>query len=483
MEARQNGKTQKIAAAQIGFCERSAYNIEKRGFQEAKPVHNWCTRKDPFKAVWETEIVPLLTKEPHLQARTVLEELQRNHIGEYPNSNLRTLQRKVRKWKAFSGPEKEIIFRQKHPPGWQGMSDFTNANSLKITIQGVDFKHLLYHYRLVYSKWEAVFAVEGGESFSALAEGLQNALWLSGGVPQTHRTDSLSAAYKNCSDKTKEDFTESYALLCAHYRMKPTRNNKSLAWENGAIESSHGDLKNRIRQALMLRGSKNFSSIDEYKHFIRELTVRHNQRIHKRYLEELSFLKKLPNRKTTDFAEKRVRVTTSSTICVYNIVYSVPSRLIGMILKVHIYDSRLECFIGNDFIIKLERKRRKNKRVKQINYRHVIGALCRKPQAFRNYIHKEELLPTETFRQTWELLNQKLESRAACSEYVKILKEAAENDHEAVVENFLKQQLQQNMLPKAIDVQKLFRKNEAFPKLELIKPDLKSYAQLLGEAL
>jgi hypothetical protein len=384
MHSKQGGKTQQVAAAQIGFSERSARNIEKRGFTEAKPVHDWRTRPDPFESVWDSEIVPLLEQSPHLQAQTLLEKLQQDHPGDYPDTMLRTLQRRVCEWKATSGPEKEIIFRQNHPPGWQGMSDFTNANALRVTLQGAPFEHLLYHYRLVYSTWEAVSIVLGGESFSALAEGLQNALWLSGGVPETHRTDSLSAAYKNLPCKEEEDFTEGYTALCSHYQMEPTRNNKGIARENGAIESSHGDLKNRIDQALMLRGSRDFSFVDDYRQFVREIVAQHNRRVHKKYIEEMACLRPLPEHKTTDFSEERVRVTSGSTISVRNTIYSVPSRLISMTLKVHVYDDRLECFIGSDCVVKLERKRLKQGREHRIDYRHVIGALCRKPQAFRN---------------------------------------------------------------------------------------------------
>jgi len=481
MQSRQNGKTQKIAAAQIGLSERSARNIEKRGFVEAKPVHDWRTRKDPFEPVWESEIVPLLEKMPYLQARTVLEMLQKDRMDDYPNAMLRTLQRRVREWRATSGPEKEIIFRQNHPPGWQGMSDFTNANLLGVTLQGVAFEHLLYHYRLVFSTWEAVSVVLGGESFPALAEGLQNALWLSGGVPETHRTDSLSAAYKNRPNKVEEAFTEDYTALCAHYRTEPTRNNKGIARENGAIESSHGDLKNRIDQALMLRGSRDFSSLEDYRQFIREIVTQHNRKIHKKYIEEIAFLKPLPEHKTTDFCEERIRVTSGSTISVRDTIYSVPSRLINMTLKVHIYDDRLECFIGSDSVVTLERKRRKQGRMHQIDYRHVIGALCRKPQAFRNYIYREELFPTLAFRAAWERLNRELDSRTACREYVKILKEAALGDQECAVNQFLEEALYKDLLPRAIQVQKLFRKKaEEHPKLEPIHQNLEDYDALLS---
>ena len=480
MQSRQRGKTQQIAAAQIGFSERSARNIEKRGFVEAKPVHDWRTRQDLFESVWEAEIVPLLEKSPHLQARAVLEMLQKDRAENYPDTTLRTLQRRVCEWRATSGPEKEIIFRQNHPPGWQGMSDFTNANSLGVTLQGVPFEHLLYHYRLVYSRWEAVSVVLGGESFPALAEGLQNALWLSGGVPETHRTDSLSAAYKNRPVKEEEDFTDDYTALCAHYQMEPTRNNKGIARENGAIESSHGDLKNRIGQALMLRGSKEFSSVDDYRQFIREIVTQHNRRVHKKYIEEMACLRDLPEHKTTDFSEERARVTSSSTICVRSTVYSVPSRLIHMTLKVHIYDDRLECFIGSDPVVTLERKRRKQGREHRIDYRHVIGALCRKPQAFRNYIYREELYPTLAFRATWERLNQELDSRTACREYVKILKEAAQGDRESAVNQFLEDALSKNILPRAIHVQKLFRNHiEGHPNLAAIHQNLADYDALL----
>jgi hypothetical protein len=482
MESRKRGKTQKIAAAQTGFSERSAYNIESRGFIEAKPSHDWRTRKNPFEGVWQLEITPLLDKNPHLQAQTILAKLQIDHPGEYPDSMLRTLQRRVQEWRAISGPEKEIIFRQNHPPGLQGMSDFTHADTLRVTIRGETFDHLFYHYRLVYSKWEAVSVVLGGESFTALSEGFQNALWLSGGVPKTHRTDSLSAAYKNCSDKAKEDYTKDYLALCAHYQIEPTRNNKGVAHENGAIESSHGDLKNRVDQALMLRDSRDFVSVEEYKQFIRETVVQHNRRIHQKYLEELGYLKDLPEHKTTDFSEERVRVTSSSTVRVCDVIYSVPSRLMGMTLKVRVYDDRLECFIGGDSVITLERKRRCKERVHQINYKHVVESLSRKPQAFRNYIYQEELFPTLAFRQTWERLDQELDSRESCREYVNILKEAAKGDQQALVNCFLEEQLLKNILPRAVEVRKLFRGTAETPKLNLMEQDLHGYNALLGGA-
>jgi hypothetical protein len=463
MKSKQQGKTQIVAAAQAGFSERSARRIETHEFQSAKKKRNWKTRTDPFESVWQSELIPLLEAEPKLEAGTLLEELQRRYEGKYPDKLLRTLQRRVRQWKATSGPEKEVIFRQNHPPGWQGISDFTDAGELGINIRGEPLPHLLYHYRLSFSGWEYAQVVLGGESYTALAEGLQNAFWCSGGVPETHRTDSLSAAYKNCSDKTKEEFTESYRELCEYYHTDPTRNNKGVGHENGSIESPHRHLKNAIDQALMLRRSRDFDSIDAYRAFIREIVMQKNKRIGKRFVEEQAFLKELPERKTSDYSEDRVKVTCSSTISLKDIIYSVPSRLIGMTLKVHIYDDRLECYVGGDHVITLQRLRRNKKRLHHIDYRHVVGSLIRKPQAFRSYIYKEELFPTFAFRQVWELMEKELDGRQACREFVKILNEAAQPGCQEKVNDYLEECLAKGSLPSSYETKALFKNCQILP--------------------
>ena len=472
MQSRQKGKSQKTASALAGFSERSSRNIQKQRVERQQ--RSWKTRKDPFETVWINELVPLLESHPKLEARTLLEELQRRYEGCYPDKLLRTLQRKVRKWKAISGPDKEVIFRQSHPPGWQGISDFTNADQLGVSIRGERLCHLFYHFRLPYSGFEYVQVVLGGESFTALAEGMQNAFWSACGVPETHRTDSLSAAFKN----TKEEFTESYLQLCQYYRTEPTRNNKGVSHENGSIESSHGHFKNKIEQSLMLRGSSDFDSLDDYRAFIREIISRQNKRIEKAIMEERAFLQSLPDRRTCDYEQDRARVTSSSTIVIKKVTYSVPSRLMGMILKVHVYDDRLECFVGADQVVIL-RRLRKHKKCHQIDYRHVIGTLVRKPQAFRNYIYREELFPTLSFRQTWEMLDKELDSRKACQEYVTILNEAVKCEER--VNDYLENCLKDKKLPKADDVKALFKDScIKLPKLKEPVCDLDSYDVLLG---
>ena len=190
MKHRKEGKSQIVAAAKAGFSERSARNVEKRQFQEARKKRHWRTKEDPFENVWESELVAMLEQNPRLQASTLLEHLQQKYEGQFPDKQLRTLQRRVRAWRAIHGPGKEVIFRQNHPPGWQGLSDFTQASTLEVTINGAPLNHIFYHYRLAFSGWEHAEVVLGGESFTALAEGLQHALWECGGVPETHRSDS-----------------------------------------------------------------------------------------------------------------------------------------------------------------------------------------------------------------------------------------------------------------------------------------------------
>ncbi|MGE0171128.1 MAG: IS21 family transposase [Nocardioides sp.] len=463
MEERKKGRTQATAAARAGFCERSARNLKK-----PKKGRDWKTRPDPFEEVWEGELCPLLETNPALQPITLLEEIQKRYPGEYPDSTLRTLQRRVRRWKALHGEEKEVIFRQEHPPGGQGLSDFTCANGLRVTIGGDPLDHRFYHFRLAYSGWEHAQVILGGESFTALAEGLQNGLWDLGGAPKTHRTDSLSAAYQN----GKEEFTRDYEELCGYYGMKPTRNNKGVSHENGTIEASHGHLKRRVEQALLLRGSRDFLSLEEYRDFVRQIIQRHNLRVEKLVMEERPLLIELPMAKTADYTEERVRVTSSSTITVRGAIYSVHSRLIGMILKVHLYDDRLECFVGGDPVITLSRVRKGDR---AINYRHLIGSLSRKPGAFRNYIFRDELFPTLAFRQSWEELDHRLEDRVACREYVALLKEAA--DRQEAVNAYLESCLADGRLPTAKGLPK---SPVELPTLEQTPVDLRPYEALLG---
>ncbi|KSV66491.1 hypothetical protein N182_35290 [Sinorhizobium sp. GL2] len=263
-----------VAAAKPSISRATAFRVEKeqRLPSQNKPPRG-RRRPDPLAHIFDAEVVPLLKAAPGIRAVAVYDEMLRRH-PELPESIRRTLERRIRSWRAVHGEAQEVIFRQTHEPGRLGLSDFTDMGSLSVTIAGQPLDHLLYHFRLVWSGFEHAHVILGGESFVALAEGLQNALWSVGGSPLYHRSDSLSAAFRNLDADAKVDLTNRYEELCAHYRVTPTRNNKGVAHENGSIESSHGHLKNAVRDALLMRGTSDFDDLRSYRAFIDEIVSR-----------------------------------------------------------------------------------------------------------------------------------------------------------------------------------------------------------------
>jgi hypothetical protein len=423
-----------------------------------KGVRRWRTRKDPFADVWESEVVPMLRGIPGLTPRTLFEVLGKKYPGKYTQSQLRTFQRRVREWKALEGPGREVIFLQKQQPGRMGLSDFTVLKRVEITIKHKCFHHRLYHFRLGFSGWCDVKVILGGESYTALAEGLQQALWKLGRVPQEHRTDSLSAAYRNLCKESAEDVTRRYEALCSHYGMKASRNNRGQGHENGGIESPHGHLKHRMGQSLLLRGSCDFDSVEAYQEWIDGIVREINERNRDRIEAERPYLKALPANKTADYTEKAVRVTTASTITVRRVIYTVPSRLIGTSLRLHIFDDRIDGYVGASLGVRLPRVYApdNNHRARCVDYRHVIESLERKPQAFRYSRIRDELLPSEQYRMIWEWIDQVLEPRAACKMMVGILGLAHRADCETALGDYLMTQKQENQMPTLYALQDRF---------------------------
>ena len=333
-----------IAAAKAGFSTATAYRIEsdpRLPSQKRKPRGR--RRPDPLAGVWDSEIVPMMEAAPGVRSVAIFEELCRRHPGIAPGVR-RTLERRIAGWRALNGPNRDVIFRQEHPPGRLGLSDFTDMDGLGVTIAGEPFDHRLYHFRLAFSGFEHAHVVLGGESFVALAEGLQNALWALGGAPEQHRSDSLSAAFRNLDQVAQDDLTRRYEELCAHYGMTPSRNNRGVAHENGSIESAHGHLKKALRDELLLRGSRDFVDLAAYRRFVDEAVGRRNARNRKRIEIERPALKGLPERRTTDYEDARVLVTSSGGFMLRRVFYSVPSRLIGHRLKECQFDSRRALF-------------------------------------------------------------------------------------------------------------------------------------------
>ena len=445
------------AAAKAGFSTATAYRIEAAPYlASVKTKQRGRRRPDPLAGIFDEEVVPVLEATPGIRAVALFEELRRRH-PEFDPGVRRTLERRVREWRALHGPERELMFRQTHPPGQLGLSDFTDANELAVTVAGVALEHRLYHFRLAYSGFSHAHVVLGGESFTALAEGLQHALWTLGGAPQEHRSDSLSAAYRNLSGNQREDATQRYAALCAHYAMAPTRNNRGESHENGAIEGPHGHLKRGLEDALLLRGSRDFDALGDYRAFVDEVVSRRNSHLRVRIDAERAVLNPLPRQRTDDFDTVRVRVTCAGGFTVRRVFYTVPSRLVGHQLTVRLYDDRLEVFLATTPLMTLARGRpRAGRNGYVVDYRHVIHALRRKPMALRNLIYRDELFPREAYRRAFEALRVAEGERVACRDTVALLTLAHERGCEAALARELDDGLDAGKLPDADALAKSF---------------------------
>jgi transposase InsO family protein len=452
-----------VAAACAAISVASAYRIEgdPRLPSQKKPARG-RRRPDPLESVFEAEVVPMLVAAPQLRPVAIFEELQRRHPDLHANVR-RTLERRIRAWRALHGAEREIIFRQVHEPGRMGLSDFTEMGDLSVGIAGVPLDHRLYHFRLACSGFEHAHVILGGESYVALAEGLQNALWALGGAPREHRSDSLSAAFRNLNRAAREDLTARYDALCSHYGMEPSRNNRGVAHENGSIESPHGHLKGAIRDALLLRGSGNFADLGAYRHFIDEIMSRKNARNAQRITAERATLQPLPENRTCDYEETSAFVTTSGGFTLRKVFYTVPSRLVGHRLRVKLYDDRLELLIGATRLLTLERGRAgpNGKHGHVVDYRHVIHALRRKPMALLNLVYRDQLFPREAYRQMFERLRERLSDRLACKTIVELLSLAHDRACEAELATVLTEHLAADQLPELAALRRRFAPDPA----------------------
>lgn len=478
MKSRQSGLMQETSAAKAGISSRSGRRIETND-QIVKKQRHWKTRKDPFSQVWEAELIPLLEQESTLTGLTLWEYLDEHYPQSYPYRLLRTLQRRVKHWRATQGPNKPVIFRQAMPPGQQGLSDFSHPNTA-VTIAGKPFAHLIYQFRLAYSGWRYAQIVRGGESYSALAEGLQNALHKIGGVPIEHRTDSLSAAYVNRNEQ--QQLTRAYQGLCQHYGLNSTTNNLGISHENGAIETAHGSLKHRLDQAIKLRGHADFDSIKDYQAFIDRSIARLNRYTLSRFQEEQKALRPLPTYRFMDFSELAVKVTSSSTISVKRGLYTVPSRLVGETLRIHLYHDKLMGFVGQTQVVELNRvyPDKPERRARRIDYRHVIHALAAKPQAFRFSRFRDELLPDDNYRQLWQLIDQQWSSRDACKWMVTVLRIAADHQCEVELGQTLLKQAQTQSQPDLKTLQSRYMTTKEQPEINSKQHDITDYDALLS---
>lgn len=482
MKLRQNHPIE-TAAAKAGISRATGYrliNTSHLPSQERPPRGR--RRPDPLGPIFDAEVVPMLQSAPGLRSVAVYEEMLRRHPELQPGIR-RTLERRIRAWRATHGQDQEVIFRQVHVPGRFGLSDFTDMGALGVRIAGQALDHLLYHFRLPWSGFEHAHVILGGESFVALAEGMQNALWSVGGAPAYHRTDSLSAAFRNLDAQTRIDLTTRYEALCTHYRMTPTRNNKGVAHENGAIESAHGHLKAAVRDALLMRGSADFDDLGSYRRFIDEIVGRRNAARGKAIAAERAHLQSLPTQRTTDFEEVIVTVTSTGGFTLRKVFYTVPSRLIGHRLRVRLFDDRLEVFIGGTPLLTLPRGRAQanGKHDQVVSYHHVIHSLRKKPMALLNLVYRDKLFPRPSYRRAYEALCAALPERQACKVIVELLALAHDRNCEAELAAELQCILQNGDLPDLAALRMRFSPDPArLPVITVTPVALGSYEVLIG---
>jgi hypothetical protein len=470
-------RNQGIAAAKAGMDSKTArkYLRSARVPSELERTPRWRTRPDPFAEVWE-EVRQLLAVNSGLEAKTVFEYLQRRDPGKFADGQLRTLQRRVKAWRATAGPAKEVFFAQRHPPGRLSASDFTHMNELGITVQGQSFPHLIYHFVLTYSNWETG-TVCFSESFESLCEGLQNAVWRLGKVSHRHRTDRLSTAVNNMTNPA--EFTDRYQALLRYYGMEGEKIQARQAHENGDIEQRHHRFKRAVEQELILRGSRDFASLEDYQQFVKGLFERLNAGRKQRLAEEMAVMKELPERRMESYKRERVKVDSGSLIYADRNVYSVPSRLIGEQVEARLYLDRVEVWYGQKKVEEMPRLRGRRKH--RVDYRHIIDWLVRKPGALENYRYRDELFPTSRFRMVFDVLQEQL-GAGASRQYLRIL-ELAAKESEMKVDEALHRLLEEGASRVTADAVEEAIGAESTPALREVRVaaiDLERFDELYG---
>lgn len=444
---------------------------------ELQAKHTWRTREDPLVAIW-LQAQAMLEEAPDLEAKLLFEYLSERADGAVQESHLRTFQRRVKLWRLQYGPDKEVFFPQDWEAGRAMQLDWTDANELAVTIGGDLYEHLLCHCVLPHSNWEWAGCCLS-ESLLSCRQGVQNALHRLGRVPAELRVDHSSAATHQVGGSTEREFNTQFRSLCEHYGLEPRTIGIDRPNENGDVESSNGHLKRRLRQHLLLRGSRDFDSVEAYERFVHWVLERANQTRQEKLAAELAVMKPLPPTRLSEYDEVSCTVGSASTIRVKKVGYSVPARLIGQELKVEVYERELKLYTGRELLLVLPRHC--GDRGVVLDYRHVIDHLLRKPGAFERYRYREQLFPSRIFREAYDHLVSKHGQRTGAVEYLRLLKlasEVGESDVELMLVDYLSP-------PYPVWSVELLRRNlqpEPRPCIELeqLEPECASYDSLLS---
>jgi transposase len=434
---RNRGASIRMSAMKAGMSRNTArkYLRQKDVMEQKRAPHTWRTRRDPLEGLWP-QALEMLREAPELEAKALFEHLRDGRQEEVGAGLLRTFQRRVRRWRLAEGAGKEVFFTQQHEPGRVLAVDWTDMGGLGVTVRGCAFAHKLFHAVLPYSNWE--WAVRArSESVLSLRGGLNAVLGRLGRVPRELLTDNSSTATHQLDRRgVRRGFNAEYLGVCAHFGLEPRTTGVGRPQENGDCESSHGHLKRRIRQHLLLRGSRDFGSEEEYDGFLAGVLESANRPRAGRLEEELAAMGERLVEALPDYREVMVTVGNSSTVRVRKVVYSVPSRLIGARLLARVYEDRIVLLEGAQEVARLPRVLGEGGAA--IDFRHLVGELLRKPGAFAGYRWREELFPAPAYRACYDHLERT--GQDADRRYLEVLKLAA-GEGTTAVENALEQLL------------------------------------------
>jgi len=474
-EMRKHGR-KGVAAVRSGMHRNTARRYLETGklASELKSPRTWRTREDPLAEDWPA-VEERLAAAPELEAKALFEDLLRRRPERYREGQLRTFQRRVKQWRAEHGPPKEIFLPQRHRPGEAMQTDFTSGKVLRVRIGGELFDHLLCHSVLPYSNWQSV-VVCASESLLALRCGVQEAAFRLGRVPQWHQTDNSTAATHELATG-KRGFNGEYLELMEHLGMKPRTIGIGASHQNGDVEALNGALKRRMEQHLLLRGSRDFESVEAYQAWIDGILEQANAPRGARLAEEVSVMRPLSASRLPRYRELRVRVTSNGTIQVQKNTYSVPPRLSGEQVLVRCFELHLEIVYAGQRQLVVERLRGEGRH--RVDYRHVIWSLVRKPWGFARYRYRDALFPGAVFRHAYEALVEALPERRAELEYLRVLHLAAatmQHDVEAALELLLAE----HRLPTLDAVRSLVSQRQPeIPDMAPLTVDLSGYDELL----
>jgi hypothetical protein len=418
-----------VAALRAGMDRKTARKYRRNGKLPSELVQprDWRTREDPFLEQWP-EVESMLTAAPALEAKTVFDVLTEKYPGRYEPGQLRTLQRRVKCWRAERGPEKDVVLAQLHRPGEAAQTDFTWVTELAVTIAGEAFVHMLCVFVLPYSNWRWA-TVCLSESIASIRHGVQRALFQLGRVPEWHQTDNSTAATHRIANGmtveagSKRPFNNEYLAIMRHFGMKPRTTEVGAKEQNGDVEAANGALKRAIEQVLLLRGSRDFTSREAWQAFVDGILQKVNRSRGQRFVEEMAAMRELSVTRLPEFFEEDIRVSDWSTVRVKHCSYSVPSRLIGEWVRVRLYEDRIVVRYAGKTELECERLLGRN--LKRIDYRHVIWSLVRKPGGFARYVYREEMFPSVVFRRAYDAIQTPHHGVKGDLEYLRVLHLAA----------------------------------------------------------